>query len=534
MIKYDLPDIGIQYKGVATTKTKTLQINDWTIINIPIHIDSINAREEVSKLINNICAIEIPTSLQCNLRCKYCYIRDPRLKNKKVSIDSVKKILINVKKRFPIFNPNNKKQKQKQHLTAWGAEPFHNIDTFELLYQFGHNVYGKNNYNIGLSTNGTVWNNKIQELLKKILLDNAMPQIQISLDGSKNIQDYYRPFNNGKGSFDAINNFTVNLDKLLQSMNMKKNYHFCSTIFLKDDNFIEHYIEAAEFFTEKNTWHYAPILPMRTSGEDLDNDIEIEKFIEAQKQMFLFIKNKIKEDPNTLVIDNYTSRLFGNINNKSLNAFPYCSAMNTQLGIDIDGSIYLCHGPITTPEYKPFLWFGNLFDGVISYKQLIRNIHYMYGSTWTKSKCVDCPLHNYPTGNICWSCAPHNLAVSSHPMVDRFNKCIAYARSFKYWLRIAKMIYTGRNIDHIPNSLMELSSIEIEKLPCLNKKINVVNSKMHFNIKYNGLIDNALIKTNLDCKDKIDRDYSNCLKTWWWNEDNYLNNIIQKNLKNEN
>ena len=525
MIKYDLNDIGIDYRGPATTKTKEITFKKWIINKIPIHISEQVVKDTIAQTLNNICAIEMPTSLKCNLRCQYCYIRDPRLKNKKILTNDIKKILTNIKSKLPRFDPNIVNKRKKVHLTSWGAEPFCNIDTLELLYEFGHNVYGKDNYTIGLSTNGTIWTDRIEKLFANIIKDNAMPQVQISLDGPKHVQDYYRPSNKDLGSFDNIHKTTIQLNKLLDSLNVKKNYHFCSTIFLKDDNFIKHYIDAAKFFTDENSWHYAPMLPMRTSGEDLDNDEEIKKFVEAQKQIYKFIKQSVIDNPEKFIVDNYTARLFGQLSNRSLNAFPYCSALNTQLGIDVDGSIYMCHGPITSPEYKPYLWFGNLFDGVISYKQFIRNKHYTYGGVWTKSKCKECPLYKYPVGNICWSCAPHNLAVTSHPMIDRLNKCIAYANSFKYWLRIAKMIYTGSAIDHISDELMGLNN---EKLPKLQNRKNVIDSKMHFDINYNGILDNSL--SQLDpYRNKQDRNFIDYIEDWWWDEDDYFD----KNIKDQ-
>ena len=90
-------------------------------------------------------------------------------------------------------------------------------------------------------------------------------------------------------------------------------------------------------------------------------------------------------------MDYYTSKLFETVSCTSRNANPFCSAMDTQVAIDLDGSIYPCHGPITTPTYKPWLWFGNLFDKTISYTKWVRNIHYQF-TQWNKAKCTDCPV----------------------------------------------------------------------------------------------------------------------------------------------
>jgi len=526
MVKYDLNDIGFNYKGISTSKTKSAKIegSDWVVDDIPVDVDTNDAISFVKNFIKGITAIEIPTSLVCNLRCRYCYIDDPRMKNKVVSSDVVHKILKESSEMFPSLSPDEKVRKSltkdgKVYLSPWGAEPFANISTLETMQQFARETYGKGNYKLNTSTNGTFWNKRIENLFHNMIVDEAFTSIQVSLDGPKSLQDFQRPILGGAGSYDKIENFVGNLSHLSKEHNLKNRpYTFCSTIHLKDEKFADNWIAAAEFFSTPNKWYTSlPVLPMRMSGEDMDNKELVNRFLDAQRKMVELVKRRTKE--NITTIDFYSYKLFGNTSSRSKNAFPYCSALNTQIGVDVDGSLYPCHGPITTPMQKPFLWYGNLFDKVISYRQLYRNFSYQYGTLWTRARCVDCPVYNYSSGNVCWSCPIHNLGVTEEPSMDSLHKCFAYEQAYKYWIQIAKMTINNPILNDIPSGWFNDNSVN---LPIVKNPIEAIDKNSHFNMAYDGMIDRGIRRfipggnfENVQFKDS------------WWNFNNYIE-IINK------
>ncbi len=525
--KYDLNDIGYKYKGIATAKTKTMNLGPWKIIDIPEDVDEEKAISFVKNFIKKICAIEIPTSLVCNLRCVYCYIDDPRMKNKKVSPEQVTELLDTISELFPGLSKDEETRKSvgngKVYLSPWGAEPFMNIPTLEAMYEFGHKNYGVGQYQMSTSTNGTIWNDRAKQLFTNLIKDDAFTSIQVSLDGPKELQDSARPTVNGNGSFDKIKEFVVHLDELGKELNINRSLHtFCSTIHLVDEKFSDNWLDAAEFFSEPNTWHtILPVLPSRMSGEDMKDEEHINKFVDAQRKVYELIKKKAEEG--ITVVDFYTYKLFGNTTAHSRNAFPFCSALNTQIGIDFDGAMYPCHGPITSPTFKPFLWFGNIFDKVISYRQLFRNFSYQYGTLWTRGKCTTCPLFNYGTGNVCWSCPAHNLAITGEPSMDSVVRCIAYTKSFKYWIRIAQITLDNPVLNDIPKSWFnDLEEIDLSKYK--NKKLKVMNEKSHFNMNYDGMMAAATERFNV-----MQRDEGGKLKLidTWWEFDKYIEKIVE-------
>ena len=170
MIKYDLPMLGYDYRGVASSKkyyTYEGNGDDWRIIDIPKEVPIEDAKKFVNNFINGILALEIPSSLVCNLRCNYCYISDPRMKNIKVSPKQIIDILENASLLFPGLSKSeeirksvSKREETTVYISPWGAEPFANLDTLEAIYEFAHEYYGKNKYKIGTSTNGTILNDR--------------------------------------------------------------------------------------------------------------------------------------------------------------------------------------------------------------------------------------------------------------------------------------------------------------------------------------------------------------------------------------
>jgi len=539
MNKYDLPDIGIKYKGVASVPTRTIEWCGLNIIDVPVDVPDQEAISFVKNFINNIVALEVPTSLVCNLRCVYCYIDDPRMKNKYVTRDQVFKILDNASEMFPGLSKDENIRKSisrsrkdaKVYLSPWGAEPFMNIPTLEMMYEFAHEYYGKNNYELSTSTNGTIWNKRVEQFFTNLYNDGAFKDIQISLDGPKWLQDKARPHANGQGSYDKIEEFSIYLKKLMKSLGYdKKPLHYCSTIHLVDDNFVSNWIAAAEFFSTPNEWFTSlPVLPMRMSGEDMQNEDHVQKFVEAQRLMADLVKKRAKQG--ITVCDFYTFKLFGNISAHSINAFPYCSALNTQIGIDIDGSIYPCHGPVTTPSYKPFLWFGNVFEKVISYRQLFRNFSYQYGTLWTRGKCTTCPLFNFASGNLCWSCPAHNLAITGEPSIDSAVRCVAYNESFKYWVEIAKITLDNPILKDIPYDWYNDSTLNMKEFK--NKKIKVLRDKMHFDMEYDAMMANAI--SRFDIMERRDAGKFGMVDSWWTFDDfiDEVNGKKKINIKQE-
>lgn len=140
----------------------------------------------------------------CNLRCVYCYEGAGEARSNTMSMedcDAVGKFLIEQAKQYRVAGIS---------ICLFGGEPLLNFDGCQRVLST-LDQYCKNN-EITLSTtiitNGTLINEEVIEILKKYNCKN----IQITIDGIKEIHDIRRPSKNGESSFDKI---ITNVKKLL-------------------------------------------------------------------------------------------------------------------------------------------------------------------------------------------------------------------------------------------------------------------------------------------------------------------------------
>ncbi len=152
--------------------------------------------------------ITIAPTLNCNLNCFYCYQGDSK---GQMNLSTCDKILNSLEKNIII-------KKYKSVFVDWyGGEPLLAVNVIRYFSDILSAYCLKNNveYQSSIVTNGTLLNEENIKILQKAKINN----IQITLDGNKEIHDKYRPFKNGKGSFDlifeniksAIEYFNINL-----------------------------------------------------------------------------------------------------------------------------------------------------------------------------------------------------------------------------------------------------------------------------------------------------------------------------------
>ena len=145
--------------------------------------------------------ITLCVSNDCDLRCRYCYAQggnygqSRHLMNKKTALDFV--------------NFCYRELKELDYVMFFGGEPLLNWKIILLIckeftrrQEDGGHLHPK----FSMVTNGTIYNDKIAQIIQKYISD-----ITISIDGSKDIDDYNRIYPNGRGSFEKVSNFIYNV-----------------------------------------------------------------------------------------------------------------------------------------------------------------------------------------------------------------------------------------------------------------------------------------------------------------------------------
>ncbi len=208
----------------------------------------------------------------CNLKCDYCFVKDTQ---EFISIEKAKKWIL-------FFLNSAGKDKL---LYLYGGEPLIYFDFIKKIVPFFYQSARKINKraSIIIVTNGTIFNKKIGELIKKYQL-----KIMISLSGQKKSHDLFRHFKNGKGTFNMIGKNLKKFLKVVSTENlwvsytlhpkMLKNFH-SDLFYLINLGFENLHIEPVQY-TLRVYW----------------TNNEIRKFSQVIKNFFSYLEEKINQN----------------------------------------------------------------------------------------------------------------------------------------------------------------------------------------------------------------------------------------------
>ena len=154
-------------------------------------------KEENISLLSSLPVVSLTCNIShaCNLKCKYCYA-DNGLYGGKEMLMSEK-----MAQKYVEFLLNNSGNVREVHFCFFGGEPLLNFSVVQSTVEYGKRCaksLGKR-INFGLTTNGTLLTHEITDFLIK---ENI--SVSISIDGSSEINDRFRVYPDGKGTYDTI------------------------------------------------------------------------------------------------------------------------------------------------------------------------------------------------------------------------------------------------------------------------------------------------------------------------------------------
>ncbi|MDY4251245.1 radical SAM protein [Clostridium sp.] len=275
------------------------------------------------------------SSPNCNMACKYCYEKDNlttfNLSN--ITSEEHMNIYLKNKKRFPNSDIS---------ICFFGGEPF--LASKEILKFLNElELYCKNNNhkfpNISAITNGTVYNEQIQEMLTKYF-----NSLTISMDGTKCIHNTNRVYKNGKGTFDDI-------VKNINNINKYRKYPLAIEITVTDayfDNYNENTVpDIFELFKELKADQVEFIY--EHSVEPYDN-FKINNIDRLAKDIVNQWFTELIEFKKTLYIasiENFLSLILGD---KKVENFT-CAAGEKDFAYDSFGNVYACQTLVGKNEH---------------------------------------------------------------------------------------------------------------------------------------------------------------------------------------
>lgn len=308
----------------------------------------------------------------CNLACRYCFAEEGEYKGDRslMSAEVGKKALD-----FLVANSGNRINLE---VDFFGGEPLMNFGVVKEVVAYGRELEKKYNkkFRFTMTTNGVLLNDDIMEFLNK-----EMSNVVLSIDGRKEIHDYMRPTQNGKGSYDLI------LPKFQKFAKMRgdKSYYVRGTFTRNNLDFCKDILHMADLGFDEIS--IEPVVV--EDGESYA--IREEDLPKIFEQYDLLAKEMIKreQEGRGFTFFHYMIDLTGGpCVAKRLSG---CGSGTEYLAVTPWGDLYPCHQFVGEDEFL----LGNVYDGV---KRMDIVNDFKGCNVYTKEKCKKCFARFYCSG----------------------------------------------------------------------------------------------------------------------------------------
>ena len=307
----------------------------------------------------------------CQLRCKYCFASTGDFgKGRKLMSYETGKHAID-------FLLENSGDRPNLELDFFGGEPLMNFKVVKQIVEYARSreaEYGKK-FRFTITTNGLLLDDEKIDFINK-----EMSNVVLSIDGRKEVNDYFRVLPNGQGCYDMI---LPKYKKLVEGRGDK-----------------EYYVRGT--FTNKNLDFSNDVFALYDAGFD---QMSVEPVVGDSDEYALTEKDlpavfKEYEILSKKIIDNEKA-------GKKFNFFHFmldldqgpcaikrlrgCGCGNDYVAITPDGDIYPCHQFVGIDEYK----MGNIDEGTFNQdmKKEFASAH-----VYSKPDCKKCWAKFYCSG----------------------------------------------------------------------------------------------------------------------------------------
>lgn len=301
----------------------------------------------------------------CQLRCKYCFASTGDFgKGRKLMSFETGKHAID-------FLLENSGDRPNLELDFFGGEPLMNFKVVKQIVEYARSreaEYGKK-FRFTITTNGLLLDDEKIEFINK-----EMSNVVLSIDGRKEVNDYFRVLPNGQGCYDMI---LPKYKKLVEGRGDKE-YYVRGTFTNKNLDFSNDVFALYEAGFDQIS-----IEPVVGEGDEYalterelpavfkEYEILAQKILDNEKKggKFNFFHFMLDLDQGPCAI----KRLRG------------CGCGNDYVAITPDGDIFPCHQFVGMDEYK----MGNIDEGTFNQEM--------------KADFASCHVYSKPDCRKCWA-----------------------------------------------------------------------------------------------------------------------------------
>lgn len=361
--KYPTEEIGEVYEDIKEL------VKAGQLFTKDIYEQYIGAVKQRKTVVKALC---LHIAHDCNLACKYCFAEEGEYHGRRalMSFEVGKKALD-----FLIANSGNRRNLE---VDFFGGEPLMNWQVVKDLVAYGREqekIHDKN-FRFTITTNGVLLNDEIQEFVNK-----EMDNVVLSLDGRQEVNDYMRPFRNGKGSYDLI---VPKFQKLAESRDQQK-YYVRGTFTRENLDFSKDVLHFADLGFEQIS--IEPVV-----GEDTDfYSIQKEHLPQIFEEYDILAKELIKREKEGRGVNFFHFMIDldgGPCISKRLSG---CGSGTEYLAVTPWGDLYPCHQFVGDEDFL----MGNVDDG-ITRPEIAEEFRGC--SVYSKDKCKNCFAKFYCSG----------------------------------------------------------------------------------------------------------------------------------------
>lgn len=354
-------------------------------------------------------AMDILISEDCNLACKYCFIKNSKYHGKSALMKS------DVGEKTIDFLIRESGIQKDLFICFFGGEPLINFKVLEKIVIYALEEGRKNNkhFHFSITTNGTLLSDEIVEFIYEHHIE-----VLISIDGDIHSQNLNRPLSGGGDSYIKI------MDNLKKLDQRNISYSARATVSSFTKNKIAENYEHLILLGFKRIHFENALAPKGKVFITNKNDVK-----EINKQYSFISKKIIKNIKSSQPYNIETFPLpLESIITKKTN-FYSCTAGKGYISVNPNGDIYLCHRLVGDESF----FLGNVIEDTYNVKwaEIIRNEM----SIENRKKCRKC-WARYICGGGCYEINYNfNKDISLTPQI--------YCQLKKHTIKLALNIYAN-------------------------------------------------------------------------------------------
>ncbi len=308
----------------------------------------------------------------CNLNCQYCFASQGKYQGERALMP------FEVGKQALDFLVSASGSRTNLEVDFFGGEPLMNWDTVKQIVAYARKIekeYHKN-FRFTLTTNGVLLNDEVTEFANK-----EMHNVVLSLDGRKEVHDFFRKTYDGGGSYDLV---VPKFQKFVKQRG-GKNYYVRGTFTRNNTDFTNDIFHMADLgFTELSMEPVvcAPTDPYALQESDLP---------QLYEQYELLAKEMIKRKEQNRGFAFYHYMIDLEAGPCIYKRISGCGSGTEYLAVTPWGELYPCHQFVGEPKYC----MGDVWQGVTNIE--MQN-QFKLCNVYARGECRDCWARLYCSG----------------------------------------------------------------------------------------------------------------------------------------